>query len=118
MSDRIAELRRQRAMVAEQLAWLDREIAGAEKNAPTPPAAPASAPAPVAIPVITTTVAAPVLPLAPEVAAQADAILEEYRVQPDSLRTDVKKGCFLYFAAAMGLLGAVVMMLYFALKKN
>jgi hypothetical protein len=29
MSDRLPELRRQRALVAEHLAWLDREIAAA-----------------------------------------------------------------------------------------
>lgn len=68
---------------------------------PTAPAAPSPVPA-----------------VAPEVAAAADAILEEYRVPPASLHTDVKKGCFLYLAAAFGLFAAVVTILNYAFKKN
>ena len=30
----------------------------------------------------------------------ADAILEEYRVAPDTLKTDIRKGCLLYFVGA------------------
>ena len=130
MSDRLAELRRQRALMAEHLAWLDREIAGTGEKAPSVAALSASVPAahhPVAAPTATPTApadptpaaaTAPATAVAPEVAAAADAILEEYRVQPDSVHTDVKKGCFLYFAAAFALLAAVVTILYYALKKN
>lgn len=45
MSDRLAELRRQRALIHEHLNWLDREIAAAEKSSgsPLPATTPASA---------------------------------------------------------------------------
>jgi hypothetical protein len=36
---------------------------------------------------------------------EADAILDQYRLQPDSLHKDVRKGCFLYFALAFVLVG-------------
>lgn len=120
MSDRLNELRRQRALVAEQLAWLDREISAA---AGAPPAAPV-APAPVTTPAAPVTprpepVSAPTPPATvdPEVstavAADADSLLDEYRVAPEELKTDVKKGCFLYFFAALALLALVVIGLYF-----
>ena len=122
MSDRLQELRRQRALVQEHLAWLDREIAAAAgQPAPTTPAAPplpsAESPlppvaAPVVVPPVFTPPPAP--PLPPEIAATADAILDEYRVQPDSLKTNVKKGCFLYFFAALGLVVLAVLAFYFA----
>ena len=46
MSDRLAELQRQRALAQEQLAWLDREIAKETGQAPV-----AAAPAPAIVPV-------------------------------------------------------------------
>ncbi len=136
MSDRLSDLRRQRELVAEQLAWLDREIANAsEQAAPAPPAAATPAPdAPASA------LAAPILPPAPtpapksvvkQQAAQilaaaspasgenlpaAEQILDQYRVAPDSLRTDVRKGCLLYFVAAFGLLILGVIALYFAFR--
>jgi len=124
MSDRLQELRRQRALVAEHLAWLDREIRAAGGTMSVAPAATLSsfvgpedtlsAPvaAPIAVPAVFTPPPAP--PLPPEVAATADAILDEYRVQPDSLKTDVKKGCFLYFFIALGLVVLAVVGFYFA----
>jgi hypothetical protein len=111
-SERLQQLRRQRELAAEQLAWLYREIAAVS-------GAPASAPAepPLVRPVMTPTVpaAAPV-PAAPELtpkaAADAEAILAQYRVEPDSMKSDVKKGCFLYFFAALAVVALVVVVLY------
>jgi hypothetical protein len=130
MSDRLAELRRQRALMQEHLAWLDAEIAAAEKSGaetPTPALVPApglrATPRVVSLtPAATPKIAA--VPTASPAAAPAaidplaDKILEEYRVPEKSLHQDVRKGCFLYFAAALLLLGAAVVGLYFALRQK
>ena len=101
MSDRLTELQRQRALAQEQLAWLDREIAretGAATPAPTSPAATAATP-----------------PTAGLVHAEADAeaLLAQYRSDPQALHGDVKRGCFLYFIAAFGLLALGLLAFYF-----
>lgn len=85
VSDRLADLNRQRALAQEQLAWLDREIAR-ETQASTPtggigadkPAAP------------------------PSVDRAADEILAQYRQNPENTEKSVKRGCYLYFAFALG----------------
>ena len=61
--------------------------------------------------------AAPALAL-PATPAAADALLDEYRVAPDTLKTDVRKGCFLYFAAALLAVAATVVILYFLLPRT
>jgi len=103
MSDRLAELRRQRSLVIEQLTWLDREIQRESGNVPLPPPAP-----------VTEALHAPDTTPAP-VAAETFAALE---VDPASVHQDVKKGCFLYFAAAFVLLGALLVLAYFTLGKR
>ncbi len=125
MADRLAELLRQRALLQEHLAWLDQEIAAASNRV-----VPAEAPAPV-LPVAapaTLPVAAPrpaqavlsipSVPAAvpPEASPLGDDILDQYRVPPQSLQTDVRKGCLLYFAGAFVLLFAVVTVLYLAFR--
>ena len=136
MSDRLSQLHRQRALLQEHLAWLDREIAAAsEKPAATAPAPelktgrplsavqppPASAiPAATALPA-TTPVAATTIteaPPSPVEAAASDAILEKYRVPTGNLQQDVRKGCFLYFAASFVLLGALVAILYYMVSSR
>jgi hypothetical protein len=112
MSDRLQELRRQRALAADQLAWLDREIAAASGQPAVAPTPPSSRPA--LAPVVSSN--APVAPTpveSPEVAAAADAILQDYRVDPAALKTDVKKGCFRYFYAALALFALCVAAIYF-----
>jgi hypothetical protein len=119
MSDRLAELRRQRALVQEHLAWLDREIAAAEKISSAPTSAPALSSAPASesrgIPSAAT---AAIASVAISDAADSDAILEKYRVPPDTLKSDLRKGCFLYFAAAMLLFALGVVGLYYALRSR
>lgn len=88
MSDRLAELQRQRAIAQEQIAWLDREIA---KEAGQPPAAVPPTPAVVAA-----------APVPAPVDSAADDILAQYRQNPASTEKDVKRGCYLYFACALG----------------
>lgn len=98
MSDRLTELRRQRALAQEQLAWFDREIARESAGTHTPPAASA----PIATPASpkSTTPA----PEAPVVDQDAEKILERYRHTGQPVRDEVKRGCFLYFFAAFALL--------------
>ncbi len=114
MSDRLAELRRQRALVQTHLAWLDAEIARAAGATTTtlPPAAPAPT---VAVP----SAALPAVPATedpPRMTPVADTILEEYRVPEASLKNDVRKGCLLYFAAALAAVAAGVVVLYFLFR--
>jgi CHASE3 domain sensor protein len=113
MSDRLAELSRQRALVQEHLAWLDAEIARVRVQEGAALAALAATPSPSAEP-ITAAASSETLPLSGP-AVSADTVLEQYRVAPEALRQDVRKGCLLYFAAAFVLLGIVVVVLYFSI---
>jgi hypothetical protein len=118
MPDRLAELRRQRALIADHLAWLDREIAASAPSstfpkptpqpfAPKPPlpldpaailAAVNSSPAPTAVP--------------PDTEAHA-LLLPEH--QPAEVKQDVRRGCFLYFAlAAVAVIGGTGLMVWAA----
>lgn len=123
MSDRLAELRRQRALVAEHLAWLDDEIEHASGRSSSPSPTLASTSARPATAIVTAALKAGV-PIAQEAAplespaaiASADAILDEYRVAPKALQSDVRKGCLLYFAVAFVLLGLGVIGLYLAFR--
>ncbi len=145
MSDRLQDLLRQRALIEEHLAWLDREIeaasaAGAAPKIgydlpplssplrtepwPLPPSAPVR---PLAAPAASSSsyLAGQAAAIArhaadraknsttasdenPQVVAVAEAILDEYRVPPDTLKTDVRKGCLIYFFAAFVVLAVVV----------
>ncbi len=135
MSDRLQELLRQRALVQQHLAWLDGEIAEANghdpvdpspaprplrpglRPAPPPPSYVASQAAALARHAATAPAPSATRPDEnPHVAAAADAILSEYRVEPASLKTDVRKGCFLYFFGALALVALVVTGLYYALS--
>ena len=99
MQDRLAELRRQRALVAEHLAWLDREIAAAEgKPSPAPLPAPTPTPAPTATEILAK-VAEPAPALPPVASDHPDAALLP-EPQPTDIKNDVRRGCLLYFALA------------------
>lgn len=130
MSDRLAELRRQRELMQQHLAWLDREIAAeAAKQYPAETSAKIAAIVTASVP--KSPVATPITPPAREsiappagvaasisAAPDADLILEEYRTPPATLHHDVRKGCFLYFAAALVLLVVVVAILYVTLTRR
>lgn len=115
--DRLAELRRQRALLQDHLAWLDREIAAAERSAPAATAAPApgEAKTPVAAPV--SSAAELRKPAASQTDSEAEAILSEYRAAGSDLQRDVRQGCLLYFVGAFAVLAAVVAILWFALRR-
>jgi len=99
VSDRLTDLQRQRALAHEQVAWFDREIARESGQA-----AAATGPAPAAVPA-----AVPMRPAASDQAAAraAEEIIAQYERPAGSAVSDVKRGCYLYFAAA---LGAVVLL--------
>jgi hypothetical protein len=108
LPERLAALLRQRALVAQHLAWLDAEIAevaGTPLASPTPPAL--SAPvAPSAVASAVTDATAPELsePISPAVAAanqRADAIIEKYRTTEAINPAQTKRGCLLSFIAFM-----------------
>lgn len=117
MSDRLNDLRRQRALAQEQLAWLDREIAaeeariaetGGQLNATARAilGAKAAAAAPTA-----TTFPSPVVPRD----AAASAALSPATYEADSVTTqqDVKRGCLLYVIGAFVALFLAFAALYF-----
>lgn len=116
-SPRLDELLRQRALLQEHLAWLDREIAAeqSEQRAPTGPS-----PSPAAFsPTPNDAVAVRPQPAPAEVEAaetQAEAILAENRTPMSKLQQDVRLGCFLYFVAALAAVAAGVVALYFLLR--
>jgi len=132
MPDRHQELLRQRALVQAHLAWLDREIAQAAPPAsvsagPVAPSglrlSPSRAPANTTLrhtadAILGHAAAGVPLATAPRDITQADAILDEYRVPPAALKTDVRKGCFVYFVLALVLVAAGVTALYFLLGKG
>jgi flagellar biosynthesis/type III secretory pathway chaperone len=93
MSDRLQELRRQKALLIEQAACLDREIAAEQARINLAPPAAASQP-----------------PASAD--AAVEALLNQYRPDPQALRQSVKRGCYLYFLAALALLGLGVLTIY------
>ena len=115
MSDRLTELQRQRRLLQEHVAWLDREIAAESAKSGAP-----SAPLPAAVqstPREPTALAAAAqratTQLESTLPADAEAFLEQYATPPQSIQSDVKRGCFIYVALAAALLTAAVTALYF-----
>jgi hypothetical protein len=101
MSDRLKDLQRQRALAQEQLAWLDLEIA--RETGAKPPAATLSAPAPVRPDPRTPSSSGP----------SPDEIIAQFQNQGQSVHSDVRRGCLIYFFAAFGLVGLGILALYF-----
>lgn len=116
MSDRLQELLRQRRLIEEHLAWLNREIGAAAAvnplNNPVPPAPEASDTLSKSLSLIEQTVkaAAPQTAEAPE--TEIDPLLAPYREEPKNLQQSVKRGCLLYFCAGMGLMLLSVFLVY------
>jgi hypothetical protein len=124
MADRLSELARQRALLSEHLAWIDREIAEetVKRLVPKQPEATAAsisseAPLPAA-PMRATAqpeAPSPAKPVAGAPVPEPAEILDQFRVTPAAVKQDVRKGCLLYFAAAFVVLGIVVAILYFSI---
>jgi len=115
VSDRLEEFRRQRALLREHLAWLDRQIGGLE-GSPDRPAY--SEPPPLAPAVPEGEPAAPTPAQAQVWAQDAEAILAEYRQPPVSLQKQAKFGCLVYFGVALAVLAAFVVIVYALAKRT
>lgn len=102
MSDRLQELLRQKALLAEQAAWLEREIAAEQARIGVTPSAAAAA--------------TPASPPPASVDSSAAALLDQYRPNPQLVQQDVKRGCYLYFLGALALLGLGVLAIYLAYR--
>ncbi len=103
MSDRLTDLRRQRAAIQQHLDWLDREIAAEQTGPGAPPAPAPAAPVPV------------IHPTAPR-ASEADPGLTDLG-QPDPVNAarQAKKGCLLYLVVALVIFfTAIFAIFYFA----
>jgi hypothetical protein len=111
VSDRSDELRRQRELLRQHLAWLDREISRADAEAPAP-AAPSARQEPPRIiqPAFSVT--------ASDADRDADAILAEYRMSAPAVENQTKRGCILYFAVAMALFIALSAAFIFFFEKS
>jgi hypothetical protein len=97
MPDRLAQLHRQRALLLEHVAWLEAEIARENPSALSPVARPAE-PVP----------AAAVMP--------SDQTLPDFN--PAGVHQDVKRGCWIYFSAALLLLALGTLALYFVVTRR
>ena len=106
MSDRSDELRRQRDLLREHLAWIEREIAAESQRSETAPIL--EAPKEEA-PVFERPLDVPPPPVDDR---EAEEILSEYRAQGASLAKQTRRGCLLYFVLAMGLLIAALFAFY------
>jgi hypothetical protein len=102
MSDRLQELLRQRALIEDQLAWINREIAASQEVPPLPTRANG----------LTQTV--PATPT-PSVGAsnEAEKILGEFKKDTSIVQTDARRGCLLIFSIAMGLFVLAVIVGYY-----
>lgn len=101
MSARLHQLRRQKEILQEHLAWLDGEIAresGVESVVPAataPPVPPLAPPSP------------------PATDAAADELLARYRAEEALNPKAARRGCLLAFSLGLGLLIAIVVTIYF-----
>ena len=103
MSDRLKDLQRQRALAQEQLAWLDREIARETGGkAATPPTSTAAA-----------TTTAETTPVIQPTGTSPDDIIAEYQKHARPVHSEVRRGCFLYFFSALGLVILALLGFYF-----
>lgn len=109
MPDRLPELLRQKVLLQEHLAWLDREIAAhsavGQPSAPVPSATAPLRPAPATLPAPAAT------------AAEAERILEQCRAASADIPGNVKKGCFLYLALALALLALGLAAIWFSSRR-
>ncbi len=105
MSDRQRELQRQRALALEQVAWFDREIAKVAGQGQ------GKVPAQLAPPAV-----APAAPLVTEQAA--DEIIARYSPSPHNTERDVKRGCYLYFALALGAVVLIALTVFFIYSRK
>lgn len=111
---RLDELEYQREQVRRHLEWIDREIEAERRKHPLPADTPLTSAKPTGLrPRAASTDRAPIVSPSP-IAAPSDALLMETPRGATEVRQDVKKGCLLYFAAALAAVMFSVALLYFA----
>lgn len=114
-SDRLNELRRQRALVQQHFEWLEAEIAAAEnKPHATAPVRPPVPPRPEGT-------ASPIESISLREAPTStdlDTLLAAQKSAPANSAADVKRGCFTAFAALFVVLGLAVYGLYLYSKSK
>ena len=111
MSDRLEELRRQRALVQEHLAWMDREIAALDGGARTP------TPAPVAAARAVTSIQSPA-PIARVAPPAAVPHFPEYEPNAATMQNDAKRGCLIYAAIGLVVFFAILVGIYFVAYRD
>ncbi|HKB90276.1 MAG TPA: hypothetical protein VKC60_07135 [Opitutaceae bacterium] len=103
MPDPLDELRAQRDLVAQHLAWLDRQIA-ARSGKPAPGPTPASlAPSRVSGGQATSQDSQDVA---------IERLIEQYQSKPADVHKEVKRGCVLYLFLAFGLIALALTAIY------
>jgi len=113
VSDRLADLQRQRALAQEQVAWFDREIARENGQA--------ALVAPVTPAMVTPVVPRPAAVASDEAAARAaEQIIAQYHDghSPQSAAKDTKRGCYLAFFFALGAVALIVLTAYFIYSRR
>jgi len=113
MSDRLEELRKQRALVQQHLTWLDHEIAAVTVTRLTlPPFAMRGNTRP---PVPSATTPATPKSGATRAPMSASSIpeLAEFQVDPDDVHGDTRRGCIIYSAIAFLVLVLIMGVIYF-----
>ena len=98
-SDRLSELRRQRAQVADHLAWLDREIEAC--GGATPPAASAPSRPPLAVRHADS-----------DEPAVSEDILHQYHEEAASSPAAARTGCLVFCVAASAAIALVLFAIY------
>ena len=102
MTDRLQKLLRQKALIQEHLAWLDREIAEHQEVPPLPASIGLPTPVIAGAPPSTTTSS-----------DEAEKILGQFQKNTGDLQTDTRRGCLLFFSIAMGLFALSVIVAYY-----
>lgn len=112
MPDQLEDLKRQRALVAEHLAWLDRQIATATAQSQPVATAPAAPPRSADLP-RGETVAAPPIAASADV-EEGDALFARFAAEErPTLRPPSKYGCWVIFSILLLLVvGGAVALIY------
>lgn len=128
MPDRLEILRHQRALVQQQLGWLDQEIAAAEaaqglaKAAPslaTSPGAPVSPAAPATL-LPSPTTPSPLASVAPDESQLSIASPDPADFESDKVdvQAAARRGCLLYTVIAFALMFAALVIIYFVAYRD
>ena len=117
--DRLAELRRQRALVAQHLAWIDSELTAAGAGQTSQPVAAPASTMPSAVSDEPGEPATPATLASSEDAAlalaqtRADEIIEKYRATEALDPRAAQRGCLGLFGALFALAGFVILAIYY-----